>query len=378
MTIYIVIIYLTIVGLLSLKYKLPQRLFYINCGLVFFIITLRGYDIGSVDTINYIDWCLGKGGSCYERDEDIIEPGFVAYIHFLQPIVLSGTMFLIINAALALAPLFYMVRKYSLNFHLSLMFFFMPLTIMHRFYFVCQRQILGVGMALIGIIIYDKIKVTEWKKFLVLSIFTFIAYNLQHFSVILPVVYLLMNKISIKKQSYIIIAVGSLVIGLFLGGIKDFSFLMNVFLATDGDFYQLMRYAEAQTHSSSVNYFQSVIATLIGISMALVYNRNKPISLYAKMYLIGIVLLNLLISAVEVYRIAAMFTIFGMIEIPYTFNKKNIKKTNSWFLVLLFFSIVYCYYSYFWSMYSIYIGENPVGTDSLVPYEFFWEDKYNY
>lgn len=378
MTIYIVIIYLTIVGLLSLKYKLPQRLFYINCGLVFFIITLRGYDIGSVDTINYIDWCLGKGGSCYERDEDIIEPGFVAYIHFLQPIVLSGTMFLIINAALALAPLFYMVRKYSLNFHLSLMFFFMPLTIMHRFYFVCQRQILGVGMALIGIIIYDKIKVTEWKKILVLSIFTFIAYNLQHFSVILPVVYLLMNKISIKKQSYIIIAVGSLVIGLFLGGIKDFSFLMNVFLATDGDFYQLMRYAEAQTHSSSVNYFQSVIATLIGISMALVYNRNKPISLYAKMYLIGIVLLNLLISAVEVYRIAAMFTIFGMIEIPYTFNKKNIKKTNSWFLVLLFFSIVYCYYSYFWSMYSIYIGENPVGTDSLVPYEFFWEDKYNY
>lgn len=378
MTIYIVIIYLTIVGLLSLKYKLPQRLFYINCGLVFFIITLRGYDIGSVDTINYIDWCLGKGGSCYERDEDIIEPGFVAYIHFLQPIVLSGTMFLIINAALALAPLFYMVRKYSLNFHLSLMFFFMPLTIMHRFYFVCQRQILGVGMALIGIIIYDKIKVTEWKKFLVLSIFTFIAYNLQHFSVILPVVYLLMNKISIKKQSYIIIAVGSLVIGLFLGGIKDFSFLMNVFLATDGDFYQLMRYADAQTHSSSVNYFQSVIATLIGISMALVYNRNKPISLYAKMYLIGIVLLNLLISAVEVYRIAAMFTIFGMIEIPYTFNKKNIKKTNSWFLVLLFFSIVYCYYSYFWSMYSIYIGENPVGTDSLVPYEFFWEDKYNY
>ena len=59
-------------------------------------------------------------------------------------------------------------------------------------------------------------------------------------------------------------------------------------------------------------------------------------------------------------------------------NKKNIKKTNSWFLVLLFFSIVYYYYSYFWSMYSIYIGENPVGTDSLVPYEFFWEDKYNY
>ncbi len=378
MTIYIIIIYLTAIGLLSIKYKLSQKLFYFNCGLVFFIITLRGYDIGSVDTINYIDWCLGKGGSCYEQDEDIIEPGFVSYIHLLRPFVKSGTMFLMINTALALAPLFYIVKKYSSNPHLSLMFFFMPLTIMHRFYFVCQRQILGVGIALIGIIIYDKIKIVEWKKFLILSIFTFVAYNLQHFSVILPLGYLLMNYISIKRKSYIIVSIGSLIIGLFLGGINDFSFLTNIFLATDGSFYQLMRYSEAETHSSSANYFQSITATLIGISMALVYDKNKPISLYAKMYWMGIVLLNLLISAVEVYRIAAMFTIFGMLEIPYLFNRKNLNYRNSWFLFPLFLLIVYCYYSYFWTMYSIYKGQSPIGNDSLVPYEFFWEDKYNY
>ena len=158
MLIYGLIIYLTIVGLFSIKRKLSKKIFYINCIIVFLIITLRGYDVGSIDTINYIDWCLGIKGSMYERGEERLEYLFVSYIHFFRTFVDSGTLFLMINATLSLFPLFYIVKKKSSNPHLSLMLFFMPLTIMHRFYFVCQRQILAVGVILLGIILFEKYK----------------------------------------------------------------------------------------------------------------------------------------------------------------------------------------------------------------------------
>lgn len=377
MDLYILILYLTFVGYLSIQKKIPVKLYYWNCLLVFFFITLRSYDVGSVDTINYIDWCMGKGDSMYERDEDILEPGYVLYIHFLQTFVPSGTIFLMINTAIALFPLFFLIKEKSVNPNLSLTLLFMPLTIMHRFYFVCQRQIAAMGIVLVAIILYEKIEKKTW-KYSVYVLISIIAYNFQHFSVLPAVLYLLLSQVPISKRTFTLLSIGSLFMGIFLGGVKDFSFLANIFLQTEGSFIQLMRYSDADLHSGAANYMQSITATLLGLFYVRFSDEEDYRFHFSKMFLVGIVVLNLLISAVEVYRVAAMFIIFGVVILPNVMKNINNKGVNILLIVALSLSIIYCYYSYFWSLYTIYIGEAPIGYDSLVPYEYFWQDNYHY
>lgn len=377
MDLYLLIIYLTIVGVLSLQNRLSVRFYYWNCLLVFLFITLRSYDVGSVDTINYIDWCMGKGNSMYENDEDIIEPGYVLYIHFLQKIVPTGTVFLMINTALALVPLLYLIKVKSDNPHLSLMLLFMPLTIMHRFYFVCQRQIAAMGILLIAVILFERLDKNKW-KYAIYVLLSFIAYNFQHFSVLPAVLYLLLTKLYIGKKTFSLISIGALAIGIFLGGVQDFSLLANIFFQTEGSFYQLMRYSEAELHSGSANYMQSITATLLGLCYVRFSDEKNYSSHFSKMFLVGIVILNILISAVEVYRVAAMFIIFGIVIFPSAVKNIKIKGLDFLFISSVLLSVLYCYYSYFFSLYTIYAGESPIGEDTLVPYKYFWQDNYNY
>lgn len=377
MLIYGLIIYLTIVGLFSIKRKLSKKIFYINCIIVFLIITLRGYDVGSIDTINYIDWCLGIKGSMYERGEERLEYLFVSYIHFLRTFVYSGTLFLMINATLSLFPLFYIVKKKSSNPHLSLMLFFMPLTIMHRFYFVCQRQILAVGVILLGIILFEKYK-KNLHKYIIYILCAVIAFNLQRFSILLALAYIPLKNINLSKKQYLLMLFGSLLLGLGIGGFKDMSFLMNFYLLTGGSFAQLIHYSEAETFNGLANFMQPVTATLWGVGIVFFCNKESFNSIYSKMYLVGAVTLNILLSTVEVYRIAAMFTIFGLVIFPSMIM--NMVRTTKYkpIMFAIILSSLYLYYSYFWTMYAIYNGDAPVATDSLVPYQFFWEDRYNY
>ena len=377
MTIYILIVYLTFVGILSIFHKISTRLFNINCILIFLIITLRGYDIGSVDTINYIDWYLGMGDSMYESGEDTLEPLYVEYIHFLRKFVHNGTIFLLINAFLSLYPLYIIIKEKSENPHLSLMFFFMPLTIMHRFYFVCQRQILAVGVILMGIILFENISKKTY-RFAIYILCTIIGFNLQHFSILLALFYVLFRSVSISRINYIILLVGSLVLGLMLGGLKDFSFLADLYLMTQGNYIQLYRYSEAATHAGIANFMQPVTATLIAVGIAAYCDDKTFRSIYSKMYLIGVLFLNILVSTVEVYRLAAMFTIFGLVSLPTMITKMTYSNKYKVLEFVIVLSVVYWYYSYFWTMYSIYTGVKPMGFDTLVPYSFFWEDSYNY
>ena len=377
MDLYIFILYLTIIGIISIKKQLSQRLFKLNCLLALLFISLRSYDVGSVDTINYVNWCMDKGDSVYERDEDIIEPGYVLYIHILKFFVPYGTVYLMINTALALLPLFYIIIKKSENPHLSLMLLFMPLTIMHRFYFVCQRQIAAMGIVLIAIILYEKIN-KKRQRFIMYVLLSFVAYNLQHFSILPAILFLLLSIIQVSKRLFVILSIGSLGVGIFLGGIQDFAFLTDIFLQTEGSFHQLLRYSDAELHSGAANYMQSVTSTLLGLFYVKFSDNKVYDSIYSKMYLAGILILNTLISVVEVYRVAAMFIIFGIVILPCVMKNRNQIVHDKLLFFTMLLSVLYCYYSYFWSLYSIYIGEAPIGNDSLVPFEYFWQDKYNY
>ena len=181
-----------------------------------------------------------------------------------------------------------------------------------------------------------------------------------------------------SKRLFVILSIGLLAVGIFIGGIQDFAFLADIFLQTEGSFHQLLRYSDAELHSGSANYMQSVTSTLLGLCYVRYSDDKDYNSNYSKMFLVGIVILNTLISAVEVYRVAAMFIILGIVIFPCIMKNQSKIIREKWLVFALLLSVLYCYYSYFWSQYTIYTGEAPVGNDSLVPFEYFWQDKYNY
>lgn len=368
--------YLAIVAYISTQYRLSQKLFYFNAFLILMFISLRGYDNGSIDTIDYIDWLLKKG-SKYSKDEDTLEEGYVWYIHFLRFFVTNGTVYLVINTTLSLIPLFYLIRKHSFNANISAFLFFLPLTNIHRMYFVCQRQILGLAFVLLGIILFEKLK-RKIPKYIVFLGCSIIGFYMQHFAILLTLVYILMEQVKIRRNMYIGWIIITFIFGVFLGGIQNFSFLMDMYLNTGAEYVQLLRYSEVAMRDTNANVMQAFTSSMLGISFALYSKETIYNSIYAKLFLVSVIVLNLLSSAVEVYRIASFFTIFGLIVLPGMFHYIIVNKKNTVVTSILWLSILYSVYSYIKTLYSIDEGSLPVGFDSLVPYEFFWEDRYSY
>lgn len=378
MILIVFILYLGIVAYISTKYKLTLKLFNLNAILLLLLICLRGYDNGSVDTINYIDWVLNKANSMYAVADErgTIESGYAFYIHILQSFVENGTVFLFINTILSLLPLYYLVKKNSENLHISLFLFFLPLTNIHRMYFVCQRQILGLSIVLIGIILFTEIG-KNYLKWIAIIISSAIAFTLQRFSILLPILFVAFYYVNINKKGYIGSIVVTLIAGVLLGGITNFSFLADIYLHVS-EFHQLQRYAEAVIRDTNVNLMQAVVGSLLGVCFALYSKPSILNHIYGKMFLVSVIIFNLMSSVQEVYRIAGIFTIFGLIVLPKTLQFMIRQKKINLITISLWLTFAFSAYSYLKTLYAIDSGELPIATDSLVPYEFFWEDKYTY
>lgn len=369
--------YLLITALLSFIIKIPKSLYYFNCLLIILLICLRGYDNGSVDTINYVNWVVGKGYSFYQETEDSLEPFYVKYVYFLQAFVKEGTVFLVINGALSLIPLFFLVKKYSTNPSISLFLFFLPLSNIHRMYFVCQRQILAMSVILIGFICVEYLQKKYFKLFVLIAT-GLIAYNLHHMSVLISVAYILLQFVHFKKIPCVILIVLTFLLGLFYGGITDFGYLITLYYSSGAEIIQLIRYSDASLRDSMQLAFIALSSSLLGISLLLYTSESYFNKIYSKLFFVSVLLFNLFMSLVEVYRLAGLFTIFGLMVLPTMLENVHRRRKLTPIICLLVLSAAYCTYSYLMTLYAIDDGSLQQDTSTLVPYKFFWEDKYNY
>lgn len=366
-----------ITAVLSIKIEMPKSLYYFNCLLIILLICLRGYDNGSVDTINYINWVVGNGYSFYRETEDTLEPFYVEYVYFLQTFVKRGTVFLIINGMLSLIPLFYLIKKNSINLHISLFLFFLPLSNIHRMYFVCQRQILAMSVILIGFICVEYLQKKYFKLFVLIAT-GLLAYNLHHMSVLISVAYILLQFVHFKKIPCVILIVLTYLLGLFYGGITDLGYLLTLYNSSGAEIIQLIRYSDASLRDSMQLAFIALSSSLLGISLLLYTSESYFNNIYSKLFFVSVLLFNLFMSLVEVYRLAGLFTIFGLMVLPTMFENIVKRGRLTPIICLMSLSVIYCFYSYLMYLYAIDDGLLQQDTSTLVPYKFFWEDKYNY
>lgn len=375
--IYIVFVsYLLVLSLYSLKNSVNKNFFWANCVLIILLVGLRSYDIGSVDTLNYVRYFLGFQ-HYYNTDSRELETGFIIYNKVLACIVQTGWLYLLINATVSLCPLFYLIKKYSYNIHFSLLLFFIVWGDFYSVYFVCTRQVIGMSFSLWAIILFLEKRKYYIYLFIVLSV---IGAAIHTSAPLMIFLFLILFYIKIPRIVYISICVVSFVIG-YLGMLQDFEIFSSIFSVTGVIFARLSNYLNANfgDHNAALYPF---FRTMFGVLICIVANNKNYGSMFTKLFLVGIVIGNLFPTFHEIYRLTSLFTIFGLISGTYvlpvycTVNDRTAFKgvLNKMIRLLILLILLYGYYKFVYSIQN----ELKYSNATLVPYEFFWEDKYSY
>ena len=375
------VLYLLIIVFLSFKGYCLNRLYYFNCILIICIVGLRGYDIGSVDTVNYVRFFLGKQMDYHDSGKEI-EIGLSLFNGIFKPFVKTGWLYLLIVAIISLTPLFYIVKKISPNKHLSILLLFIVLGNIISLYFVCMRQVLGMSFLLCGIIIWLK-KIRFYKVYYI--VFLFIGW-LFHTVIILPgILFMLFSYYNISRVFYAGIAIVSFCLGV-LGVFDDFSMFLFLFSYSGGLLDLLSNYAMIE-FTGNIGYLYSTFRTILCLMICLFLNKDDFSNVFTKMFLIGVTLSNAFPGFQEMYRLSGLFCVFGIITISQLassiFGKKhyfitsNIIKLNLSAKIIFMTILMYSYFNY--SSANIRLQKRmETSSATLIPYSFFWEDKYNY
>ncbi|WP_366938419.1 EpsG family protein [uncultured Phocaeicola sp.] len=373
------ILYLIIVAVISFTGHKMNRLYYFNCIFIICLVGMRGYDIGSVDTINYVNYFLERQKS-YHVDGSEVELGITLFNRLLRVFCVSGWQYLTIVAIITLLPLFYLIKKYSFNIHLSILFLFIVLGNIISVYFVCMRQVLGMAFFIWAIVIW----LNKSKNYIIWYVLLLAIGCFFHSVIILPgIIFLLLYYCPISRKVYVSIAIISFLLGIMriFDNLLIFSFLFY----SGGPLERLAPYALIELSDGSGGYLYTTFRTILCIMLCLTLSKYDFSHVFSKMFLVGVVLFNILPNFSEIYRLGALFVVFGVIPISkmaaMLFNKIDRKiYINSALLPLriLFVAIIcYSYYNYYATNMRL---ENKIETSSatLIPYSFFWEDRYSF
>ena len=369
--IYIVLIsFLLLLTFFSNK-RNDNLFFHIGFFCVFVIIAFRDYKIGANDTYNYVRYFIGKQ-SYYNEDSREFEAGFVIYNSIVKFFTSTGYGYIFINTLVSMSSVFLMIKLYSEKKTLSLLYFFLPIGAIYSIYFIALRQIIGMSFFLFGMIFY--LKNVKYKRVLFL-LFSLIGYFFHTSIVLMFVFFLLLNHVKVSRKTYVIIIFASFIVGM-IGLLDNLIFLMRFIKLLDPIIGRLAGYAESEFMFEKFSLV-SITTSVMGILLCFGASDKKFNSIFVKMFLVGIVIQNVFFKFIEVYRLAALFTIFGMVSGTYIdFKKIRINKLGKSVLKIIFVVIIgYSYYK----IVNDFIVYNVVDDPrKLVPYNFIFETGRDY
>ena len=339
------------------------------------MIGLRGYDNGSVDTLNYVRYYLGLQDE-YNYDSRGMEIGLLYFNKFLSFFHLGGTMYLTVCALVSLAPVFYLIKKYSSNPYLSFLMFVTFFNSVHTMYFVCLRQILGMACCIWGIILFVEDVKYKYVYFFVLSVLGWLFHSV---SPLLSFFFILLYYIKIPSVVYLSLIIISYLAGVLVGLMTDLSILAIVFNMFPDIFGRLNNYADAVQEDKFLGFWGAIKFNVLGVLFVLYTPKEKTDTIFSRLALIGIILSNMLGFFSEIYRLSGIFLVFGIIAYSSICGGRLFWQRQPIIKKILFYIIL----SYgIFSPASYYYQRSELGhfssNDTLVPYEFFWEDRYNY
>lgn len=375
------VFYLILVFFLSLRGYMPNRLYWINCMLIMCFVGLRGYDIGSVDTINYVNYFLGRQKDYHISGKEI-EQGLSIFNEIVRPFLKTGWMYLMTVSFITLLPLFYLIDKYAYNKHVCLLFLFIVLGNIISIYFVCLRQVLAFSFLLWGIILWlQKVRYRMILFLVLLGVGWFI-----HSVIILPgILFLCFNYVNISRGFYISMVSISYILGI-MGLFDNFSMFAFLFTYSGSMLELLSNYANSE-FTGSIGYLFPTFRTFLCILLCCILNKEQQGHVFMKMLLVGVVLSNAFPKFQEMYRLAGIFLLFGVVPISQMavilYNRSAecysavVRKMIVPIRILFVAIILYSYCNYCASNMKLQ-NRITISSATLIPYSFFWEDKYNY
>ena len=339
------------------------------------MIGLRGYDNGSVDTLNYVRYYLGLQDE-YNYDSRGMEIGLLYYNKFLSFFHLGGTMYLTVCALVSLAPVFYLIKKFSSNPYFAFLLFVTFFDSVHAMYFICLRQVLGMACCFWGIILFiEDVKY----KYIYYFIFAILGWLFHSVSPLLSIFFVLMYYVKIPRVDYLSLIVISYVVGVLAGLMTNLSSFAIVFYMFPDVFGRLSNYADVMQDGKILGFWGAIKFNVLGALFILYAPKEESDTIFSRLSLIGIILSNMFGFFSEIYRLSGIFLVFGIIAYSSIYGGRKhwqglpiVKKIL--FYILLSYGI--------YSPASYYFRTSELGhfssNDTLVPYEFFWEDRYNY
>jgi len=334
MLIYIaLIIILIIFSLLTLEEE-NYILYIASTIFLFLILGFRNENVGT-DTIYYLKFFNNPQ---YGYHGDSVEFGYEYFQFLVKKFWDNKYFYLTINAFVSIFTLAFFIKKTSPHKILSLLLF----VLVNQYYFLyfsAMRQSVAIGLFLISLYYLFK----KDKNLPAFSLFYFLAF-LFHTTVIwtLPII-LVVRKIHFKKSYIYILLSLSFVIGV-LKVLDYFSYFTLIFntLSISGnmgeryDGYALgEKFNDYDT--STIRLIKDYFPIYLLAMIATYYARNIESPLY-KLFIIGMILSQFIMSYPMSFRLVLYFVILGIVVLPKIFQNLNSKYwIYPFFIFILFY-----------------------------------------
>lgn len=356
-----------------IEYKYPSKgnvLFNISSFLFVCLLALRKDTVGA-DTISYVEFFKYEaGGYSLLYEAGLMEPGLPYYNMILRTICNDSVYYLFCNAIISLAPIYFLIKKYSINKNLSLCFFFAGSS--YVIYFVALRQILGISFILWGVYILLSDNKRKWLYFIILTFIGGIFHQTSIlFSILLIICYFLPT---LKRNFLVTTLVLAMCLNLFAGASLYRLFFETVkdYLLGGGDLLEKVSVytSDSYTIQGLTKIFGVLNLSIVGLLYLFVVDNDKLATWFTKVYWLYLILYNIFIQFPMQSRLLLGLNIISVIAIPtlLTCTKPNIDRRY-----LKIFIIFICLYHLRNFVNAGLVDVSSDGSALLYPYLFFFE-----
>lgn len=348
-----------------------NRYFKIASAIVFAFIAFRAPVVGA-DTWNYYRFATGIR-NFYNYDSRAPEPLYLLYNEFFRRFCRVGVIFMMVNTLLIFSPICYILKKYTKYKTFGILSFF--LFIDYSVFFVALRQMLALSIILWGVIYVMEDRKQKWLTFIVLSV---VAWFMHTTVAVVTPLFILAYCIPIRNR---FITIGIIIVSAIVGVVLQSFNILQAF-----DFYLTLNYGGTERLT---NYFENqelndlatlnitLRATILGVITFLFIDKEKINHWFSKIYLIGIFLFNLFISAPMIQRMVVANMLFIIFVLPWVFESRkyiNTLKTRQLVNIIMLLLVMYFSRSYI-------INNTDYGLEStqrMHPYYFFFQDYHDH
>lgn len=341
--------------------------------ITFLFLGLRACVVGA-DTYNYTRGFLGQN---FYKGEDI-EPLYnILYVRTLSMILQKKEFFILANTFFSLFPLYLLIKKYSLNKSLSILWFF--IFDIYYSYFVALRQILAISILILGVIYLNESRRYKWPVFTLCSL---IAYGFHTSSLIASFIFLIVYFVKIEsRKNILILIIASALFGIILQAFQ-FQEIFNLYLSMNSDLTtdRLNEYMINAEHILNVSQTSGYIYLLryswLGLFIFYFIDEERLNHWFSKVFLCSIILYNLFYNVDMIARINLSFYLMSIVVITWAFGDRyNLKiKRHKIFKIIPFLVFLWFVQAYIRS----HINYDLNNADRMHPYYFFWEDYHTH